>query len=563
MQCTVCGSQLPEGAKFCTTCGNTVQAAAVSPESQSEHLVDSTVLMPHAYVQRQAQEQPLPYYQVESTAQMSHTQQQAIYEKYKPSEAQSKAHDARADAQGQYQSAQQLGCGNSYQQADGGGPYQQAGVAHPYPQQDSGSVQQQAGQTQQAASWGVGRIIAFVAIALAVAGATALGVYAFLSRLGPFAGLASPSSSAQTSAASEVASREMTVPDEYMGTWIVVSMSEGTTTISHDEMAMYNEKGRFIFIVIERDGTLKQVMEDKANASRSQTRTGVIDVENRTATIDGKAFSVELVSDGTTLVLTGNDSSMTCWRINGDVATDTSESAASSSATEVPSSGSTSASASSASSEPSAPASGTEAPSDSSASADEAPSDSGARASDAEAEASDATAEESGSKADAGSASATAASSSSAASSKASPKKTTLTVAYSPDYPPFMFEYEGRIDGFDVDLMLMIGEIIGMDIQFVKCNWDEIIPSIQSGKYDAAICGITVTSERSKDVAFSVPYYTYERTGEQFAIIVAKDNTELRNDIDDAIVMLQEAGMIASLDESYQLTETLDDNYGY
>ena len=46
-----------------------------------------------------------------------------------------------------------------------------------------------------------------------------------------------------------------------------------------------------------------------------------------------------------------------------------------------------------------------------------------------------------------------------------------------------------------------------MDLEITQIDWDGLILSIQSGKVDCAIAGMSITSERSQSVDFSDPYY--------------------------------------------------------
>ena len=46
-----------------------------------------------------------------------------------------------------------------------------------------------------------------------------------------------------------------------------------------------------------------------------------------------------------------------------------------------------------------------------------------------------------------------------------------------------------------------------MDLEITQIDWDGLILSIQSGKVDCAIAGMSITGERSQSVDFSDPYY--------------------------------------------------------
>lgn len=85
--------------------------------------------------------------------------------------------------------------------------------------------------------------------------------------------------------------------------------------------------------------------------------------------------------------------------------------------------------------------------------------------------------------------------------------KAPLVVGLSAEYPPFEFQQKGEIVGFDVDLAHAIGQRLNRPIQIKEMAFHSLIPSLQTGKIDMAISGITVTPERQKNIDFSEVYY--------------------------------------------------------
>jgi len=61
--------------------------------------------------------------------------------------------------------------------------------------------------------------------------------------------------------------------------------------------------------------------------------------------------------------------------------------------------------------------------------------------------------------------------------------------------------------GYDVMMAKLIADKLGYDLEIVQLGWDGIIPAVQSGTVDIAICGQSVTAERLQQVDFSTPYY--------------------------------------------------------
>lgn len=102
---------------------------------------------------------------------------------------------------------------------------------------------------------------------------------------------------------------------------------------------------------------------------------------------------------------------------------------------------------------------------------------------------------------------------------------TSLKVATEPTFPPFeMQARDGQgLEGFDIDLMNAIGEVMGVNIQFESLPFDGIIPALQANTIDAAISGITITAERAQSVSFSSPYF---KAG--LAIAVQESNQDIQ-----------------------------------
>ncbi|MDF9825780.1 ABC-type amino acid transport substrate-binding protein [Breznakia sp. PF5-3] len=99
----------------------------------------------------------------------------------------------------------------------------------------------------------------------------------------------------------------------------------------------------------------------------------------------------------------------------------------------------------------------------------------------------------------------------------------TITVFTNSGYPPYeMVDENGDLYGFDIDVMNRAAEIAGYEIKWEDIDFDAIIDSIKTDKGQAAIAGMTPTSDRSKQVDFSELYYTSEEM--QNVVLVKKDS---------------------------------------
>lgn len=73
---------------------------------------------------------------------------------------------------------------------------------------------------------------------------------------------------------------------------------------------------------------------------------------------------------------------------------------------------------------------------------------------------------------------------------------------------PFSFVDGSReIVGYDIELAQRIAKKLDKKLVIVNMDFGGMIPALISGKVDMIAACITITSERSKQVLFSTPYY--------------------------------------------------------
>ena len=106
-----------------------------------------------------------------------------------------------------------------------------------------------------------------------------------------------------------------------------------------------------------------------------------------------------------------------------------------------------------------------------------------------------------------------AAASSSAASSAAGSLTTVvagkLTMATNATFPPYeMTTDSGDIAGIDIDTAKAIAEKLGLELQVDDMDFDAALLSVQQGKADMVMAGVTVTDERKAVMDFSDSYAT-------------------------------------------------------
>jgi polar amino acid transport system substrate-binding protein len=84
-----------------------------------------------------------------------------------------------------------------------------------------------------------------------------------------------------------------------------------------------------------------------------------------------------------------------------------------------------------------------------------------------------------------------------------------LTVCTHLPYEPFQYNEGGEVVGFDVDLMDLVAEEIGVEQEIVNTPFETIETgqAMATGKCDIAAAGMTITEERARVMDFSDPYF--------------------------------------------------------
>ena len=107
-----------------------------------------------------------------------------------------------------------------------------------------------------------------------------------------------------------------------------------------------------------------------------------------------------------------------------------------------------------------------------------------------------------------------AASSEAASTSAAAGELTTveagkLTMATNATFPPYeMTTDAGEFEGIDIEAAQAIADKLGLELQIDDMDFDAALLSVQQGKADITMAGITVTDERKAVMAFSDSYAT-------------------------------------------------------
>lgn len=155
------------------------------------------------------------------------------------------------------------------------------------------------------------------------------------------------------------------------------------------------------------------------------------------------------------------------------------------------------------------------------------------------------------------------------ADAETSKNKNNIIVGADTTFPPFESEVNGKVTGFDIDMIKAIAKVEGLTVTIKPLPFNGIIPSLQVGSIDAAVAGITIEKSRMKNVDFSDAYYKAGLS------ILVKDGSRIKDYADlkghvvatkkatSSVTYLQRHGFdmshvkqFANIDSAYEALET-------
>ena len=101
-----------------------------------------------------------------------------------------------------------------------------------------------------------------------------------------------------------------------------------------------------------------------------------------------------------------------------------------------------------------------------------------------------------------------------------------LTVATSPDFPPFESLEGDKVVGIEVDILNLIAKELGVELEIIQMDFDSVLLGVQSAKYDCGMSGITASENRKQNMLFTTPYYNAAQ------VIVVKEGSAITGKAD-------------------------------
>jgi len=109
-------------------------------------------------------------------------------------------------------------------------------------------------------------------------------------------------------------------------------------------------------------------------------------------------------------------------------------------------------------------------------------------------------------------------------------------------YPPYNFiNDKGEVDGFERELGDELCKRAELTCEWVKNDWDSIIPNLVSGNYDTIMAGMSITDERDQVIDFTQNYYPPTAS----AYVATAEGIDLKGGVIAAQTSTIQAGYVA------------------
>ena len=128
-------------------------------------------------------------------------------------------------------------------------------------------------------------------------------------------------------------------------------------------------------------------------------------------------------------------------------------------------------------------------------------------------------------------------------------KRGTLVVGMEAAYVPYEFFKDGKIIGYDPDIIEHFVGKLGVKAQLVDTAWNGIIPALYAKKFDVIVSAMTITRERAEKVLFSMPYADASNV---ILLRAGEDRIKVADDLSGKIVGVQIGSAAAGIIKTFE-----------
>jgi polar amino acid transport system substrate-binding protein len=123
-----------------------------------------------------------------------------------------------------------------------------------------------------------------------------------------------------------------------------------------------------------------------------------------------------------------------------------------------------------------------------------------------------------------------------------------IIVGVSTDYPPFSYKANGKLTGFEVDLVKMVVDKLGKKLVFKEMEFPSLISSLRSGRVDIVASGVSPTEMRLQSVDFSEPYHD-----DHYSVVLRDKKIQSLSDLKGLQAGVQTGSVVESLVRKWSL----------
>lgn len=92
-------------------------------------------------------------------------------------------------------------------------------------------------------------------------------------------------------------------------------------------------------------------------------------------------------------------------------------------------------------------------------------------------------------------------------------------------YAPFTFhDKDGKLTGFDVEIMVEIAKRLGVEAEFIETKWDGMFAGLDAKRFDVIANEVTIKPDRLEKYDFSAPYIVSKSV-----LIVNEENSDIKS----------------------------------
>ena len=122
-----------------------------------------------------------------------------------------------------------------------------------------------------------------------------------------------------------------------------------------------------------------------------------------------------------------------------------------------------------------------------------------------------------------------------------------LRIALEANTPPFNFKEGDKLTGFEVELGEQLAKEMDVRPSFITTDDADLLPGVESGKYDVAINHIAMTAELKDRFDFSEAYHEKP----ELAIPFQKGNPAFKTSLDGALKRVKDDGRLKALSQKW------------